>query len=267
MPAGLDFVSLDVYNRGAIEVKVARQHYGHYLLPLLKPHQHVWLVPGLYGPNGTEGNATATEHNDAELVEKLSAHLAWARSDSRIAGFAAWHWGTLPPDFSPRSMTIGGGFYPRTLALVAQIVANASTAALKTEDAPAGSRGRPHARCDVTHGPFAAVGDGKHDDTEAIRSALKQCDSVLLPAGKRFLTGPLNLTSNQALIVDGTLLASTRIADYPLVAPLASYGWSIDSNCFPFGVEIVPGALNYQAIINSWNASNVTVRGRKPTRY
>ena len=84
------------------------------------------------------------------------------------------------------------------IALVAQVVANASTAALKTEDAPAGSRGRPHARCDVTHGPFAAVGDGKHDDTEAIRSALKQCDSVLLPAGKRFLTGPLNLTSNQA---------------------------------------------------------------------
>ena len=133
MPAGLDFVSTDVYNRGAIEVKVARQHYGHYLLPLLKPHQHVWLVPGLYGKNGTEGNATATQHNDAELVEKLSAHLAWARSDSRIAGFAAWHWGTLPPDFSPRSMTIGGGFYPRTLELVAQIVANASTA-LKTED-------------------------------------------------------------------------------------------------------------------------------------
>ena len=79
--------------------------------------------------------------------------------------------------------------------------------------------------------------------------------------------GPLNLTSNQALVVDGTLLASTSVADYPLVAPLASYGWSIDSNCFPFGVEIVPGALNYQAIINSWNASNVTVRGRKPTRY
>ena len=133
----------------------------------------------------------------------------------------------------------------------------------REDDTRSGSlRVRPHARCDVTHG-FAAVGDGKHDDTEAIRSALKQCDSVLLPAGKRFLTGPLNLTSNQALVVDGTLLASTIIADYPLVAPLASYGWSIDSNCFPFGVEIVPGALNYQAIINSWNASNVTVSGRK----
>ena len=26
-------------------------------------------------------------------------------------------------------------------------------------------------------------------------------------------------------------------------------------------MEIVPGALNYQSIINSWNASNVTVTG------
>jgi hypothetical protein len=54
MPAGLDVVSLDVYNRGAAEVKVAKQYYGHYLLPLLKPHQRLWLVPGLYGPNGTD---------------------------------------------------------------------------------------------------------------------------------------------------------------------------------------------------------------------
>ena len=45
MPAGLDFVSLDVYNRGAIEVKVARQHYGHYLLPLLKPSRPFVVCP------------------------------------------------------------------------------------------------------------------------------------------------------------------------------------------------------------------------------
>ena len=42
---------------------------------------------------------------------------------------------------------------------------------------------------------------------------------MLLPEGKRFSTGPLNLTSNQALVVDGTLLASTNVADYPMVAP------------------------------------------------
>jgi polygalacturonase len=126
----------------------------------------------------------------------------------------------------------------------------------------------PHIRsdswraCDVTSPAFGAIGDSKHDDTKAIRLALHQCNEVLLPAGKAFLTGPLNLTSNQRLVVDGTLLASTNPAVYPMVAPLISYGWSIDSNCFPFLIdEIVPGALNYQAIVNSWNSSNVTVTG------
>jgi hypothetical protein len=120
---------------------------------------------------------------------------------------------------------------------------------------------RPRSTCDVMRVPFDAVGDGIHDDTLSLRRALEECDSVLLPRGKSFLTGPLNITSNQILVVDGTLLASTRVDDYPLVAPITSYGWSIDSNCFPFGVEIVPGALNYQSIINSWKASNVTVTG------
>jgi hypothetical protein len=43
------------------------------------------------------------------------------------------------------------------------------------------------------------------------------------------------------LVVDGTLLASTNIADYPLVAPLVSYGWSIDSNCFPIPFPEIVG--------------------------
>ena len=136
----------------------------------------------------------------------------------------------------------------------------------KTDDDDLNTRpdlasGRPRSTCDVMSVPFHAVGDGLHDDTVALRRALEECDSVLLPKGKSFLSGPLNITSNQILVVDGTLLASTNVDDYPLVAPIMSYGWSIDSNCFPFGVEIVPGALNYQSIINSWNASNVTVAG------
>jgi polygalacturonase len=68
--------------------------------------------------------------------------------------------------------------------------------------------------CDVTSAAFGALGD----DTQAIRLALRACEEVLLPAGKAFLTGPLNLTSNQRLVVDGTLLASTDPAAYPMVA-------------------------------------------------
>ncbi len=85
--------------------------------------------------------------------------------------------------------------------------------------------------CDVTEAGFDAVGDGVAVDSASIRQALVQCDEVILPAGRSFLTGPQNLSSNQVLRVDGTLLASTDPADYPLIAPLMGYGWGDDMNC------------------------------------
>lgn len=84
----------------------------------------------------------------------------------------------------------------------------------------AAPRGSGWRTCDVTEAPFTAPGDGVSDATEGIRAALAACDEVTLPAGSTFLTGPLNLTSNQILRVDGTLLASTDRSLYPLVAPL-----------------------------------------------
>ena len=74
--------------------------------------------------------------------------------------------------------------------------------------------------CDVTDAPHLAVGDGLASDTLALRSALAACSEVVLPAGRTFLTGPLNLTSNQRLVVQGTLLASVDPSDYPLVDPI-----------------------------------------------
>lgn len=102
--------------------------------------------------------------------------------------------------------------------------------------------------CDVTAPPFGAHGDGHSLDHAPLQAALTACDEVLLPAGGVFLSGPLNLTSNQRLDVQGVLLASMDPRDYPLVAPVLGYGWSDDMNCFPPGMEphkIVPGALRY----------------------
>ena len=86
--------------------------------------------------------------------------------------------------------------------------------------------------CDVTktHG---AIGDGVTKDTASIRLALLECDEVILPAGKVFSTAPLNVSSNQVLRVDGTLLAPASPGEFPLVEPLLGYGWSNDENCFP----------------------------------
>jgi hypothetical protein len=57
---------------------------------------------------------------------------------------------------------------------------------------------------------------------------LTTCEQVHLPVGMTFLTGPVNLTSNQLLRVDGTMLASTDKHDYPLVQPIMGYGWGDD---------------------------------------
>ena len=116
--------------------------------------------------------------------------------------------------------------------------------------------------CDVReHG---AVGDGLTSDTEAVRSALALCDEVVLPAAHTFLSGPLNLTSNQRLNVQGTLLASVEPADYPLVLPMTGYGWGDDENCFPPDADknkIILGSLRFSPVVGSYNASNVSVVG------
>ncbi len=118
--------------------------------------------------------------------------------------------------------------------------------------------------CDVTDPEFGAIGDGISKDTSSIRAALKVCDEVWLPTGHTFLSGPINLTSNQIFGVDGTLLASTDRVDYPIVAPIMGYGWGDDENCFDPSLDehkIIIGSLRYSPIIGAFHASNVTIKG------
>ena len=65
---------------------------------------------------------------------------------------------------------------------------------------------------------FGAAGDGTTLDTAAIQRAIDAAGPgtrVLIPAGGRFVTGPLRLKGGIEMRVDGTLLASTRAEDYP----------------------------------------------------
>jgi polygalacturonase len=87
--------------------------------------------------------------------------------------------------------------------------------------------------CDVTQPPYSAKGDGVTLDTKAIQSAIDGCSptkglafTVLLPQGKRFLTGALNLTTGIVFRIEGTLLGSTNPLDYPVVPALPGYGKS-----------------------------------------
>ena len=54
---------------------------------------------------------------------------------------------------------------------------------------------------------FGAMGDGKHDDVQAIRKAIDACHlakggTVIIPSGNTFVTGPFDLKSNVELYVE-----------------------------------------------------------------
>lgn len=141
IPAGLDAVSLDIYFQfperlpngsyfggGGTEVAWAKAFYTKYFLPFLKPHQSVWLVPGLFGsnassaggfgPTGTVVNSSAMMATDDELVEKLSDYWSWADTEPRITGMIPWHWHDYPVSISIPTMRWGAEAYPKTLAWI-----------------------------------------------------------------------------------------------------------------------------------------------------
>jgi polygalacturonase len=116
--------------------------------------------------------------------------------------------------------------------------------------------------CDpLEHG---ASGTGLVFDTTAVRAAVAECaggGTVLFSAGKTFLTGAFNVSSNTELRVDGTLLGSPNNTDYVLVNPLPWYG--------PDPPQAVARALagldadprEWSPFIGSWYSNNISITG------
>ena len=108
---------------------------------------------------------------------------------------------------------------------------------------------------------FGAVGDNATDCTFAIRAALSAVAAgggeVLVPAAGVYKTGPLNLTSNVRLRVEGVLFGLEDSSRFPAVAELPSYGnvlpprnhplvWAVHaSNVSVVGGGIINGAGSY----------------------
>ena len=109
-------------------------------------------------------------------------------------------------------------------------------------------------------GDLGGVGDGSTSNTAALRHGIR----LIAAAGggelrvdgrsgqRTFLTGPFNLTSNLRLVVapNTTLLGSTDLVEWPLIAPLASYGQGRDH----------PGPRRV-SLIHGFGLRNVTVTG------
>ena len=121
IPGGLDYISLDVYSSGAKEGHLAKAYAEKFFFPLLQTHQSVWLIPGMFGTNGTKTNATAMAAEDDQLHEKLNAYWEFAKNDTRITGLIPWHWGDLGTRFRPARMALGGEDFPKTMSKMAEI--------------------------------------------------------------------------------------------------------------------------------------------------
>jgi polygalacturonase len=112
-------------------------------------------------------------------------------------------------DLLARGALLGGALAPATLVSAAE-----------AQDARAGS---PAPGSFDVHA-FGAQGDGRADETEAIRGAIRACHgagggTVHVPAG-RYLCRPFELLTNVTLDLEAgaTILGSPRLEDYPVEA-------------------------------------------------
>ncbi|KAK8945889.1 putative polygalacturonase [Platanthera guangdongensis] len=111
---------------------------------------------------------------------------------------------------------------------------------------------------------FGGVGDGIASNTNAFRDAIANLSCyasdggsmLVVPAG-RWLTGPFNITASHFTLYleeNAEILASTDIDEYPIVAPLPSYGRGRDT----------PGG-RYSNFIWGSNLTDVIITGENGT--
>lgn len=96
-------------------------------------------------------------------------------------------------------------------------------------------------------------------DTAAIKQAIASCaggGEIFFPAPGLYLTGPFNMTDNQALHIPpaARVLASPDLADYPIVASFPSYGKSRD-------IGWLNSTCRYGAVVGAVGAYNVSIFG------
>uniref|UniRef100_A0A0E0GG44 Pectate lyase superfamily protein domain-containing protein n=1 Tax=Oryza nivara TaxID=4536 RepID=A0A0E0GG44_ORYNI len=140
------------------------------------------------------------------------------------------------------------------------LVALCACGVAASPSSPAGAGCRKHVARITEYG---GVGDGRRSNTAAFAKAVADLSlragdggaALVVPKGK-WLTGPFNLTSHFTLFLDhgAEILASQNLEDWPLIAPLPSYGRGRDE----------PGP-RYSNFIAGSNLTDVIITGRNGT--
>ncbi|ADB50348.1 glycosyl hydrolase family 28-related protein [Conexibacter woesei] len=110
---------------------------------------------------------------------------------------------------------------------------------------------------DVTAPPYSAAGNGTTNDRLAIQQAIEDASAagggtVLVPAGRTFLSGGIRLRSNVTFQLDGTLQQSLNTAHYA-VAPMV--GWDVPGSTLNWDST----AFHNQPFVFAADAENVTL--------
>ena len=116
--------------------------------------------------------------------------------------------------------------------------------------------------CVIDVRAFGALGDGEHDDTNAIQTAVSSLPAggrLLFPAGV-YLTRPLQLKSHITLeLAEGaTILGWTRREDYPIVPGCVTDGKGREVHFGGFEGNAVP---MYQSLLTAQYAEDIRIIG------
>ncbi len=126
----------------------------------------------------------------------------------------------------------------RPSAVYALLLGAALTAGSALPSAAASASSHPNRVVDVTVAPYGAAGNGTTNDRPTIQHAIDDVaasggGTVILPAGRTFLSGNLTLQNNVTLQIDGTLRQSQNPNDYTYTPILGHTGTPWFQN-YPF---------------------------------
>ena len=110
------------------ERSLVQNLYQGSLFPHLRPHQRVFIVPGLFAASNVSapfGGYRSMEDADKSLCSKLQAFIAWAHAEPRIIGVMPYHLDSWC-DGPYTSQCRGAKEFPRLLTLLGELGRNIS---------------------------------------------------------------------------------------------------------------------------------------------
>jgi exo-poly-alpha-galacturonosidase len=211
--------------------------------------------------------------------DDTSVTLIWSKPEvySNVSSYQVYRDGVLVGSTTKLFFTVTGLVASTSYTFTARSVAADETTSPDSNAVVQVTAATPTV-LDVTASPYQAAGNGTTLDTAAIQQAIDACPGggkVLLPNGRTFLSGALNLKSNCTFQVDGTLLGSSSASDYPYTSqrfpyyPVTNYMGLLNAYTTSYGSLTnirVTGSGTITGSAGSYDANGYTVLGNAEIR-